>query len=160
MAAITYGKWPNRCERHRLNSGGNIISCLPANIREKHKLFAMAASGTYQSVPTQTHRLAWSSSGHSAQDRNGGRFWSGLTFGLPLLPLLCFISITLALDREEGWQGIRSNWQGARCVLQWSAWWVASPNFLDVYRCPFCLWAGMFPHRRWGCYRLSCESLR
>lgn len=40
---------------HRLNSGCNNISCVPANIREKYKLFVMAASCTYQSVPTPNH---------------------------------------------------------------------------------------------------------
>lgn len=38
---------------HRLNSGCNNISCVPAIIWEKYKMFVMAPRCTNQSVPTQ-----------------------------------------------------------------------------------------------------------
>lgn len=38
---------------HRLNSGYNNISCVPAIIWEKYKMFVIAPRCTNQSVPTQ-----------------------------------------------------------------------------------------------------------
>lgn len=54
---------------HRLNSGSNNISCVPAIIWEKDKMFVMAPRCTKQSVPTHNR---WYETG-PAQAMNRGQ---------------------------------------------------------------------------------------